>query len=167
MGIDPGKTGGLAVISSQGALLRAERFDNQDPLVVLASALHSYPSAVVTLEAVHAMPGQGVVSMFTFGVGVGQLQGYLRARGIVPSPVSPQAWQKVLPDGTGDSKALVRAFCEAAYTLDRFMFVGCRVPHQGAMDAAAMAEYGRRIHTGVLKPPVTRPKGNHLRPIKL
>ena len=45
------------------------------------------------LEKVHAMPGQGVTSMFTFGQNYGFLRGLLIARGIPFEEVQPNPWQ--------------------------------------------------------------------------
>ena len=46
------------------------------------------------IEKVHAMPKQGVTSMFTFGYGYGGLRMALIAAGFPFQEVQPRAWQK-------------------------------------------------------------------------
>jgi len=46
------------------------------------------------IEKVHAFPGQGVTSMFTFGQGYGFLRGCLVALAIPFTEVTPQKWMK-------------------------------------------------------------------------
>src|SRR5690606_16808140 len=64
----------------------------------LAGLLHEaapvlkMPHAYV--ERVSAMPGQGVSSMFNFGMGYGVIQGVLASLGIPYTLVTPQTWKK-------------------------------------------------------------------------
>lgn len=46
------------------------------------------------IEKVSAMPGQGVASMFNFGMGYGIIQGVVSALGIPYELVTPQSWKK-------------------------------------------------------------------------
>lgn len=162
IGIDPGATG--AVVCLKNGHLVCRRFDGGSPLELIGELLT--PGARVALEAVHAMPGQGVVSMFTFGKGYGEIIGYLKAFKVDLTLYSPQAWTKLLPEGD-TPKNRVKAFCEAKWGLDRFIYPGCRVPHQGSMDAACIAEYHRLVLEGAIAAPVVGRKRKSLRPMKL
>jgi len=166
VGIDPGQTGGISILlpNSQLSVLR---FDGEDPLEVLdgiSVALSFCPSVV--LESVHAMPGQGVTSMFTFGVGFGRLQGWLTAKGVKFELYAPQTWQGFLPYAD-TPKAKVRLYCERRWGLDKFIFPGCRVPHQGCMDAACMAEFKRLVTIGEIEPPKVRKPSKRRQAIRI
>ena len=69
IGIDPGKTGAAALITHAGA---HEILDYPgDPSLIVdrfRSWKLSYEIVMAALEKVSARPGQGVVSMFTFGM---------------------------------------------------------------------------------------------------
>ena len=90
IGIDPGATGCAALIHDGGHNL----FDwPGDPALVvprLADWLARFEVRLAALEKVGAMPGQGVVSMFSFGQNVGAWQGILAALGIPTSRPGPR-----------------------------------------------------------------------------
>lgn len=156
VGIDPGQSGGVFFELQKTSQFKLCRFDGKDPLKVLEGVLPETPLCII-LEQVHAMPGQGVTSMFSFGVGYGKLQGYFYARSIEVTLVPPQRWQKIL--GSGEPKAAVKSYCEEKWGLDRFIFPKCRVPHQGCMDAAVIADWGRKLYLGEVEPaPVVKVK---------
>lgn len=98
IGIDPGATGCAALIHGGGHDL----FDwpGDAALVVprLADWLARFQVRLAALEKVHAMPGQGVVSMFSFGQNVGVWQGILAALAVPYVTPRPQDWQKGLVD---------------------------------------------------------------------
>lgn len=74
VGIDPGKKGGVVVLRDREIVYSA-RYTPQ----ALRYALESFHPAIAALERVHAMPGQGVTSMFSFGMGYGEILGILYA----------------------------------------------------------------------------------------
>lgn len=150
LGIDPGQTGGLAILGIGGDLLHWDAFDHRDPLGVLDGVICTFAPKLVAIEEVHSSPGAGVVSMFKFGVGLGRVQGFLAGGGIIPMMVPPQTWQKWLP-AAESSKARVRQWIAIKYGLQLFIRPGCRVPHQGGMDATAIAEYLRLVDQDVIK----------------
>jgi len=64
----------------------------------------------VYVEQVHAMPGQGVTSMFNFGHSCGTVMGVLGAMSIPHTMVTPQAWKKAAGlIGTDKDAARARA----------------------------------------------------------
>lgn len=97
----------------------------------------------IYLESVHAMPGQGTVSMFNFGMGLGLWKGIIAALQIPHSLVTPQAWKKELKLLRADKdKARIRAcklYPQAAEQLSK-------KKHIGRADAILIAEYGRRTY---------------------
>ena len=62
IGIDPGAKGGLAVIRDGG--ITVAPYEKSRYIELLSRVP---PDSVCCLEHVHAMPGQGVTSMFNFG----------------------------------------------------------------------------------------------------
>ena len=166
LGIDPGQTGGIVALDLNGQIVGLERFDGQDLLSVVDSFLHMYEVKAVAIESVHAMPGQGVVSMFTFGVGFGKLQGFLLGKGVAPILYTPQSWKKILPPAATPKEA-AKAFCLIRWGLDKFIVPGCRVPHSGAIDAACIAEFARQVAMGERLAPNPPKKIPRRQPIKL
>ncbi len=150
IGIDPGVAGALAAITSDGLDLRVmpvaaaggkQQYDER----VLVEWLTPYAirRAHVFIECVHAMPGQGVTSMFSFGMGYGLLRGICSGLGLSYELVRPQEWQHAMLMGQPlGSEYLVasRLWPNAEWRAsDR-----CRKPHSGLVDAALIAEFGRR-----------------------
>jgi crossover junction endodeoxyribonuclease RuvC len=50
----------------------------------------------VSTEFVHSMPGQGVVSMFSFGRGVGMLQGAFKVLNVPVMETPPSVWKATI-----------------------------------------------------------------------
>lgn len=98
IGVDPGSSGGgYAVLSLDGKVLYTGVFKNRSP--------HDFAEdlqepgigsvALVWLEKVHAMPGQGVVSMFSFGENFGMIQGVLATLKLPFELINPVEWQRL------------------------------------------------------------------------
>lgn len=116
LGIDPGFTGALAVIDTDSRFIEAifdmpvvqplkiaGGPDSRESKVVLdlkrlADTIKRYAPAIrlAVLERVHAMPDQGVSSMFRFGEGYGCLQGILAANEIKVLMPPPAVWKAAL-----------------------------------------------------------------------
>lgn len=96
IGIDPGKTGALALITEDSQLVESWPGDATSAADLLTSWRMEYRLELAALECVHSMPGQGVKSMFTFGQNFGQWQGILAALSIPHMQPRPQDWQKGL-----------------------------------------------------------------------
>lgn len=60
-------------------------------IAIKSLAVNEVDRAVI--EQVHAMPGQGVCSMFSFGKAAGVAFGALFSAGLIVREVSPQKWQ--------------------------------------------------------------------------
>ena len=94
VGIDPGQSGGIAVLDQYKVVLTVMPATETDVWRWIRDNCVGCTSAVI--EKVHAMPQQGVSSTFKFGVGVGLLRGCLIAAGISWEEVTPQRWIKAL-----------------------------------------------------------------------
>lgn len=160
VGIDPGLSGALAVITNSGRYIFLDtptvavgkKSKRQMNLIATRSALvkiknHAQQENTelhVTLERVSSMPGQGVTSMFNFGMGFGMWQGLLAALEIPYSLVAPVTWKRqMMPDMQKEKGASIQRvgqlFPEAAKQLTR------KKDH-GKADALLLAAYGRLVH---------------------
>ena len=92
LGIDPGKTGAMAVLDKGGEFVEVVDFEEVLPRIRLLAKTVKF----AYLEEVHAMPGQGVSSTFTFGENSGWWKGILQAFEIPFKTIRPQDWQKGL-----------------------------------------------------------------------
>ena len=147
LGIDPGFSGALASICNgqpsilDTPILRAQAKKDYDlPRMVacLGAARETGADLHAILESIHSMPGQGVVSMFSMGRGLGVWEGLLAALEIPYTMLSPQKWQRVV-GVSGDKQEHYRRACqlfpEIASQLDR--------KRDGRSDALLLAAAGR------------------------
>jgi crossover junction endodeoxyribonuclease RuvC len=109
-------------------------------LVAVLSRACPVGSTHVWLERVSAMPGQGVTSMFSFGRGVGQLEGVLAALRVPVSYVTPQSWQKAVGMAKGPDGARHRA----SQLMPEMANLWPLKKHHGRADAALIGWYGVR-----------------------
>ena len=97
IGIDPGKNGALAMIrESKGvSLIDFDLKAYIDLLSYFKSSIKSY-DMFIGIERVHAMPGEGVKSSFSFGERVGELKGIISTLDFDNNTewIPPQTWQK-------------------------------------------------------------------------
>lgn len=106
LGIDPGQTGAIAVLHDgevkqvidmpttarlHGKGQQVDAYTLTSELLAAASG-HNQRRAII--EAVSAMPGQGVSSTFRFGEALGVVLGVLGALQIPVSWASPVRWKK-------------------------------------------------------------------------
>jgi len=102
----------------------------------------------IYIEKVHAMPGQGVSSMFKFGKVYGEVLGAIKSENIPHTLITPQKWQKEIFQGIETKlkpkeKALIAA--KRLFPNESFLATPrSRKPHDGMVDALLLAEYGRR-----------------------
>lgn len=138
VGVDPGASGGMAVIWHDGQYDAWKMPETEDDVVELLLELQSANELFAVLEKVHSMPKQGVASSFAFGVSYGGLRMALAALKIRREHVTPQKWQKELGCLTkGDKNVSKRRAQE--------LFPKIKVTHAIA-DALLIAEYARRTY---------------------
>ena len=139
IGIDPGKSGGIAYI--EDGITSAAPYGHSALIELLELA--RYRECVCCLEKVGAMPGQGVVSMFNFGQSVGYIKGVLEAFKIPYQEISPQKWKKEF--GLNSDKAASAEVCRKLFPeVNLLATPRCKKPHDGMAEALLMAEYARR-----------------------
>ena len=141
IGIDPGKSGALAIIRQDGQV-ETYAFD---PFVYATTLrrLSACHDAVCCLEKVGAMPGQGVVSMFNFGHNFGFIEGLLQAYAIPYQLVPPQTWKKEFSLNSDKAKSI--EVCQKLFPNANLMATNrSRKPNDGIAEAVLMAEYARR-----------------------
>ena len=162
IGIDPGMTGAIAVIDSDtpehtevwdmpalkmtSKVRRAGKDKIKTTNKVDPVGLHDLLKKITLeddcqffLEQVNAMPGQGVVSTFNFGMGYGVIQGVIGSLGHSPTLVHPTKWKKRF-SLTGQDKDAARLMVLELfpYEADRFK----RKKDGGRADAVLLAKYG-------------------------
>jgi crossover junction endodeoxyribonuclease RuvC len=92
------------------------------------------------IEKVSAMPGQGVASMFNFGMGYGIIQGVVSALGIPYELVTPQSWKK--------RAGLIGKDKDNARTMAQQLYPDAPLGRKkdiGRADALLIARFGNRI----------------------
>lgn len=168
VGIDPGLTGGIAIFDNDKKewlgvfpmpveVVKAKTKKGKDKKKVdarkLYEMLHPYAEdgkLWVCVEEVHAMPGQGVTSMFTFGEGYGKVLAVSEVLSDHVSTITPRSWQVILygiktaedklnPKERAKEKAL-QIFSPRELTLPR-----ARKPHEGMVDAVCIALAASRL----------------------
>jgi crossover junction endodeoxyribonuclease RuvC len=141
IGIDPGKSGGIAVISDDSGegceTFAIAKMTETDIAATLMGARPLEGSMFAYIEKVHAMPGQGVTSMFTFGQSYGFLRDCLISLGIPFEEATPRKWQAALGCLSGGDKNVTKARAQQ-------LFPSVKVTHAIA-DALLIAEYCRRV----------------------
>tara|TARA_B100000519_G_C14217876_1_gene425959 strand:+ start:807 stop:1346 length:540 start_codon:yes stop_codon:yes gene_type:complete len=102
VGIDPGKNGGVAIINIKDYTEKVEVFRCPKDVGAMAMELsESLPlngdryNMYCFMEHVHAFPGQGVVSTFSFGQNLGQWEGILASQDIPVEYVAPRKWMDI------------------------------------------------------------------------
>jgi len=142
IGVDPGGSGGIAVISGQCPRITLAKFDGRTEHDINALfetiQLEAKGFCVAMIEQVHSMPKQGVSSSFTFGKSYGFLRGILVAHKIPFANVTPQKWQKALSCRTGGDKNVSKAKAQQLYPV-----LANYITHATA-DALLLATYAEK-----------------------
>lgn len=153
LGVDPGFTGALALVDGPSVIrcwrvpLRASKGKPQVDLQALATIVgelaivHGCTTAI--LEDVGAMPGQGVVSMFRFGLVTGMLRGILAANRFSTILIRPAAWKAVLSLPVGKDNA--RRLASHIFGTDQWWPL--KRDH-GSAEAALIGYVGQRLLKG-------------------
>ena len=98
IGIDPGKSGGIAVITDDNVEVKKCPDSVQDMAFLFALILQETPPlhVLVMIEKVWARPHDGRASVFTFAGNYGQWQGIIASHDITPHYVTPQVWMRAV-----------------------------------------------------------------------
>ena len=150
-GIDPGKSGALAIGYPDGAVLvydvPAVKLKGKDTpawsdwYLKWSAALGFSGADMIVIEMVAARPGQGVTSMFTFGRALGFIHAIAAGIGAPVHFVTPSVWKGklgLLNSDKGASREKARTlYPRAAQHLTR-------VKDDGRAEAVLLAHYGRQ-----------------------
>ena len=143
IGIDPGKTGAAALITDEG---NHEILDYPgSPSLIVETFMgweSKYNIIMAALEKVGARPGQGVVSMFTFGRNLGAWEGIISAFSIPFMMPTPRQWQKGIIDPKAGTDTKTRSLNTA-----RRLFPDAslsRKKDHGRSDALLLAFWAKR-----------------------
>jgi crossover junction endodeoxyribonuclease RuvC len=179
IGVDPGKSGGLAAINKRGIVDCIPMPVSSDGLVdsrAVAEWIRGVSAPAwakddrgndtvdrevsVWIEDVHAMPGQGVCSMFSFGRSLGNLEGVCGALGMAVHRVRPQAWVKEAGEvlgcisvdcggsgkGSAKNKGKSAVWAKRIWTTANLLATPrSKVAHDGMADALLIAWFGLRF----------------------
>ena len=145
IGIDPGKTGAIAIIHRDELQLLAKLPDRR----VLSDWLSDWQTFRPRVYVEHVSAGgrlnaegrtMGASSAFTFGVGYGTILGIIAAHRMLLDLVRPQRWIADM--------GLTRCGKDAHAAMARQLHPDAKV-HKYAADAVLIAEWGRRQVTEI------------------
>lgn len=145
IGIDPGFSGAICFYSSPDVMkiydLPLKQYMNRTQIDAEAFAKLIKQTArqidFAVIEDVHAMPGQGVTSMFRFGYNAGILLGVLCALNIKVLRLKPAAWKSALGLGRDKKASLALAIKYFPKYRDDFK----RARDDGRAEAALLAHF--------------------------
>lgn len=151
IGIDPGLTGAVAVLSGTGTLeglhdvpvltlkvQRGTRMVYDVPGLVALLEPYRGLQVHVLIEESQAMPGQGTRSMLTIGFGYGLWLGILATLQLPYTTVRPAVWKRSM--GLGKDKEASRLRAQQLYPGADLRLK----KHHGRAEALLLAHYGLR-----------------------
>ena len=144
LGIDPGTSGGCAVLDEKGRIAKVFKFKNltlHDLAHEMCVCKRSYNIKKAVLEKVHSMPGQGVASSFKFGKVYGHVEMALTGLQIPYDLVTPQKWMKKLGCMTRGDKNVTKALAQRRWPDKKII--------HAIADCLLIAEYCRMIDKGL------------------
>ena len=167
MGVDPGKTGSVASLSEDGSRITISDFEI-DPLKRIDSlslqrifdavkSYHEDNDIICCLEKSQAMPGQGVVGMFSYGVTYGIILATLNLCDINVVEITPQKWKKEFDLNSNKKLGIIKTKEDSVNMAvqlfpsrkEFFMEPKKKEGHvllHGRSDAILIAEYCRRVY---------------------
>jgi crossover junction endodeoxyribonuclease RuvC len=142
IGIDPGKSGGIAWIADGKPCVEkmpetlADLWELFESITRHHAMIYRPHECKAYLEIVHSSPQMGVKSAFTFGNGFGHLEMALTAANIPFERVRPQKWQQAMGCMTKGDKNVSKRRAQELYPQ-------LKVTHATA-DSLLIATYGSR-----------------------
>jgi len=152
IGIDPGATGWIVAVDSDGVAWSHEMPAEDGGITAVLGG--RAPGQVVVIERQQPMPRdkRGVIGGFRSGYGYGRIMEAAAGLGMRRELVRSQDWMKAMLRGEpkAEGKELKRSYVRVAERL--WPSVSFRGPRGGMLDgkaaAALIAEYGRRMLMG-------------------
>lgn len=156
MGIDPGISGAIAIFEGNDLLdvfdmpivetVSGKKRKRRISPEMLAAEIEGHVPylSIAYIEDVHAMPGQGVTSMFAFGEAAGLIRGVCAGLKVPVNLVSPATWKRSMRlQGAG--KDASRAMAARMWPQKASLFK--RQRDDGRAEAALLAYYARVCNT--------------------
>lgn len=153
LGIDNGQDGGLVLLGPCGGIesmeimpsvkLEKGRKLNITRLIEIMSKLSPSWLTVVLERPTFSKSARAAMSMYE---GYGTLLGLFTGRGFKVVSIKPSDWQKpMLKAKTGDTKPAALRLAKELWPQETWLATArSKVAHSGLVDAAIIAEYGRR-----------------------
>lgn len=148
MGIDPGMSGGLCVMEDHKIVKMwvMPVIGKEIDLKELRRIMLVYKIDWAFIELVHALFKSSAKATFKFGQVFGMTEAIVSSLDIPYNLVQPKKWQSVCHGGLDRKlKAKERSLIAASKrfpTIDFRKNERCKIPHDGLIDAALIAEYG-------------------------
>lgn len=170
MGIDPGKDGGIVVISELSSIIMTAKppllvgrkgtrseYDIGMMAKLLGTALEeSLGGLHIVLEKTQALPRKmgGSAANYQRGFSLGLWLGLINALKLPHTVVAPQTWQRMMfcdvrQTDTKQASGIVAARLWPGHDWRRTE--KCKRTDDGLTDAALLAEYGRRMLQGLIE----------------
>lgn len=156
IGIDNGLSGGLVCLGEKpGEIIdmipmptRGKAKGNEVDAKAVADWISSisFTDEVTSLLETPGKFAKGVQAISSMWDSYGVLRGILETHGIRHHRITPQAWQKAILIGckAGDTKPAALARARQLWPEQTWLrSARCSTPHDGLIDAALIAEYGR------------------------
>lgn len=145
IGIDPGLSGAIVHLDPEAGhidifdmpVLEVRKKREVSPQLV-ADILSQFPESTIYLERVSARPGQGVSSMFNFGMSYGIIRGVAGGLKMKIELVTPQSWMGKMKVPSGKDASRQRAMD----VFPSFSQSFARKKDDGRSDAALICMYG-------------------------
>jgi hypothetical protein len=156
LGVDPGVSGATAfyfpTAPERVAVEDMPTVAREVDTATLAQRIGQMAPDLAIVELVNAMPKQGVVSTFRFGVSYGAVRGVISAIGVPVHLVAPSRWKRHF--GLNAEKEAARGLALRFWpTSEHF---GRKKDH-GRAEAALLARYGaERVLRGMNEHPLQR-----------
>lgn len=140
VGIDPGKTGAIAVLESECCMVFdmpwiGEYVDTVELFGMLPS------TGMVTIEKAQVMRGQGITSSGNYMRGYGQLIACLQMKGLPFQEVASSTWKKKFNLWKKDKNESIRLASQYFPNADLSL-----KKHHGRAEALLLARYGRMMN---------------------
>ena len=149
LGIDPGLDGALSFLEGDALVIvdmptlkagvGGKRIVDENELSTIID-VQSAKIRHVFVEAVSAMPKQGVTSVFSFGTSYGLVRGILAAHFLQRTFIRPQVWKKALQVPAAKDGAIARA----SQLMPEHRALWPLKKHDGRAESALIALYGSR-----------------------
>ena len=146
-GVDPGKSGAIALIDKDGFTMNYVRLN--ETTGDISGFIKDYAKIVdyCIVEKVASRPMQGVRSVFTFGESFGLVQGLLMAHNVKFELHTPPVWMKKMGLITRGIKGVEKKRIHKQRAQELFM--NSKNITLTTADAFLLAEYARRLDRGM------------------